>query len=461
MSWPALTGNRRDFLRVGGLGLGGLSLAHVLRAEAAAKEAGGAAHVRDMSVVLLFLCGGPSQYETFTPNMDAPEPFCSLTGEIATRLPGVTFGTTWPKLAERAQRLAIVRSYAPHDIADHAKAIRHTFTAGNALGMDASLGAIATRLGGRSHTAAGQPVFCELIETEIDSQYIEDMQRMRASDQPGTLGPACAPFAPNGDGQLNADMTLNLPLATLEDRRALLKSIDTFHRGLDSRGTMAALDQFGQQAVEVILGGAARRALDLSQEDPRVVARYDTSHWQVGWLAKRASTLGRRMLLARRLIEAGCRFVTVGMAGWDNHGNGNHPGVVEGMNRLARPADHVIATFLDDVAARGLSDRVLLVVTGEFGRTAKIQGQGGRDHWPGLCSLLLAGGGLKTGQVIGRANKRADGPDSEPVRLNHLVATILHTLFDVGQLRLAPSLPSDLTNWATVALSRGPLEAVA
>ena len=435
--------SRRDFLRVGSLGVAGLSLPWLL-AEQARASAADKSYMRDKSVVLLFLCGGPSQFETFDPNMTAPAPWCSLTGEVQTALPGVTFGATFPKLAERADRLAVVRSYAPHEIADHAMAIRHVLRAGDPLKGEISMGSIATRLTGSNHPTTGMPRYATLIEDESDSQYQEDMVRMRTGSQPGALGATCTPFASNSRGQAASDMRLSTPLERLDDRRRLLASLDKLKQEADSGGQLAASDRFAQQAVDVILGGHTQAALDLSKEDPRTVERYDTSRWQTGWLTKRESTIGRQMLLARRLVEAGCGFVTVGYAGWDNHGNDKHPGVVGGMHLLGTPLDHCVSAFLGDLAERGLSDKVLLVITGEFGRSPKIQAQGGRDHWPGLCPLVFAGGGLKMGQVIGRSTRRCDAPATEPYRLDNLFGTIMHTLFDAGKLRVAAGAPPEL-----------------
>lgn len=436
---------RRDFLKLGGLSLGGFGLPWLLSQQAQAAPD----FARDRAVVLLFLCGGPSQIETFDPNMTAPAPWCSLTGETKTALPGVTFGATYPKLAALAKRLAVVRSYAPHEISDHAKAIRHVLTGGDALKNGASLGAMVSRLRGGTNRATGAPHYSVLIEDEVDSQYREDMERMRSSSAAGGLGAAVAPFAPGGDEQLTQDMKLNLPLEHLEDRRRLLSALDRLKHERDQAerradDAYAAVDKFRAQAVEVILGGAVIRALDLSQEDPRTLAKYDTSRHDTGYLTRRPSTIGRQMLAARRLCEAGCSFVTVGYAGWDNHGNDKHPGVVEGMHLLGRPLDQAVAAFLEDVAERGLSEKILLVITGEFGRTPKIQQKGGRDHWPGLASLVFAGGGLKMGQVIGRSAPTAAIPSSDPHHLPHLVGTVLHTLFDAGKLRLDSGVPRDI-----------------
>jgi uncharacterized protein (DUF1501 family) len=435
--------SRRDFLRVGSLGLAGLTLPWLLRQSAAAKDLR-ESYIRERSVVLLFLCGGPSQMETFDPNMDAPAPWCSLTGELKTAIPGVTFGGTFPKLASHAKKLAVVRSYAPHGIADHAKAIRHVLTAGDPLKLGSSMGSLAARLIGSNHPQTGAPCYSTLIEDEDDSQYREDMERMRSSSSPGQLGATCAPFASGGESEMSADMQLNLPSEVLHDRRSLVQSFDRLSRHADALSRQDTYDRFGQQAVDVLLGGATRDALDLSKEDPKVVARYDTSHMQTGWLKRRASSIGRQMLTARRLCEAGASFVTVGSAGWDNHGNGNHPGVVEGMHLLGTPLDHAVSAFLEDVEQRGLSDKILLVITGEFGRTPKIQANGGRDHWPGLCPLVFAGGGIQAGQVIGRSSRACDRPTTDPLELDHLSGTIMHSLLDVGQLRLVAGVPRDL-----------------
>ncbi len=148
--------------------------------------------------------------------------------------------------------------------------------------------------------------------------------------------------------------------------------------------------------------------------------------------------------MARRLVEAGCGFVTVQNAGWDMHADGNNPGIEAGMKMLGPPLDHAVAAFLDDLEARGLDRKVLLVVTGDFGRTPRINKRGGRDHWAPLSTLALAGGGLNTGQVIGRSSRLADAPADEPVTPGALLATLLHVLFDVPRLRLMPGVPRDI-----------------
>jgi uncharacterized protein (DUF1501 family) len=202
-------------------------------------------------------------------------------------------------------------------------------------------------------------------------------------------------------------------------------------------------------------------AFDLSKEDPKVIERYDTSKliarerinrkWNNHkFYVDHNQTLGKLLLLARRLCEAGAGFVTVTTNFvWDFHADENNATVEEGMEYCATPFDHAVSAFIEDCAARGLSDKILLVCCGEMGRTPGINRKGGRDHWGGLAPLLLSGGGLRMGQVVGQSNRNAGEPASEPITGRNLIATIMHTLFDIPQLRLVPGLPPDVTRFAT------------
>ena len=435
---------RRDFLKAGTLGLGALGAGPFggsFGTIAAAAESAG--YVRDRAVVLLFLCGGPSQLETFDPKPDATDSSACQNGVIRTALPGECFGAAWPRLAERASRLAIVRQYSPHGIADHAQAIRHVLKGGDPLKNGASLGAMFTRVRGGVNPATGMPNFAEILEEELEDEYRQDRDRMRVGNTPGGFGLANGPFAPSGGGPLLEDLSLTLPLERLSRRRELLASLDGLRRLADASPAIDSAGKAERQAIDLLLGDSVRKALDLAEEDPAVRARYDTSGFREGYLEPRRGTLGARMLLARRLVEAGCGFVVVGMAGWDNHGNGKHPGVKKGMELLAPPVDHAVSAFLDDLRDRGLEDKVLLVVTGEFGRTPQLGGGGGRDHWPDLCPLLIAGGGTRPG-VYGRSDRRGARATSDPTTLSDLLATLAHAVFDMGRLRLDPTLPGDL-----------------
>ncbi len=186
---------------------------------------------------------------------------------------------------------------------------------------------------------------------------------------------------------------------------------------------------------------------DLSNEDPRVVARYDTSRLfrledatRYFDMRRASNLLGKQLLLARRLCEAGCGFVTVSDCGWDMHANNNSPRNMEGLRWLAPQVDHAVTAFIEDLKVRGLSDRILLIVTGEMGRTPQLNGSGGRDHWGNLTPLLIAGGGLRMGQVIGRSDSIGSRPTSTPYGPAHLFSTVMRFLFDTTQLRLRPEV---------------------
>jgi uncharacterized protein (DUF1501 family) len=437
---------RRDFLRAGTLGLGNLSLPWLLAHRARSAE-GGPGYVRDKAVVMLFLGGGASHIETFNPNLGAPEPYRSVTGEVKTRLPGVTLGGTFPLLARHAEKMIAVRSFR-HPVGSHPQAIRHVLTGGTdptGKGKEGfSLGSLYARLRGSNHPQTGMPTYALLLSPHKDGQYRRELQRVQAGSRPGPLGPACAPFNPEGGGTLLKDMTLNLPAERLQDRRKLLAEINRLKKGLGP-GVRDGYGPFEQQAVELLLGGAAK-AFDLSEENPRLVERYDTSMYECGKKVFQPSILGKQMLMARRLIEAGAGFVTVQSAGWDMHADGNNPGIEQGMKMLGPTVDKALSAFLEDVEARGLRDKVLVVLTGDFGRTPKINKRGGRDHWPRLCTLALWGGGLKTGQVVGRSDDKNGAPASDPVSTPNLLATIMHALFDVGTLRITRGVPRNLVS---------------
>ena len=441
--------SRRDFVRAGALAIGGLTLPQLLAAKEAAKQAG-KSYVRDRSIVLLFLGGGASHIETFNPNLDAPAPYCSINGEVKTSIPGLTLGSTFPQLADHADKLAVVRSFS-HDNGNHPKAIIHVLTGGTDPTGDGkqgqSMGSAYARIRGANDEATGLPTYCLLTSDETDGQYRTERGRIEAGSRPGQLGLAYAPFDPSGGSQLLKNLSLRIPAERLDDRKSLLSKLDTAKREIDATGNVAGADRFEQQALEMIVRGAGE-AFDIKREDKRLVERYDTSKFRVGKKLFQPSALGRQMLLARRLVEAGCGFVTVQNSGWDMHADGNNPGIAAGMEMLGRPLDKAVSAFLEDLESRGLTDKVLLIITGDFGRTPTINQRGGRDHYPKLCTLAFAGGGLARGQIIGQSGKRNDAPATDPIRPANLASTVLHALFDVGQMRLDPGVPRDLARLA-------------
>ena len=375
--------HRRQFLRVGGLSLGGLTLADWFAWKAFAKAQ--KLPLRDKSVIFLFQHGGPSQFETFDPKMDAPREIRSATGEIPTRLPGVTFGSTLERLAKLNDKFTIVRSFSTGDANHDIKPIVGRDT------LRANMGTLYARVAGALRPESAMPTNVALFPRAVDPASGPAITQFGNFEATGEFGSAYAPFVPGTGGGLQADLKLNLPQARLNDRRELLASLDQWKRRVEADGSFAGQDQFQQQAFAALERGLAD-AFDLGSEDPRVVARYDTAplmrrdHFSPQWknrehYADNAATLGKLLLLARRLCERGAGFVTVTTSFvWDMHADVNNAPMTVGMDYVGRPFDHAVSAFIEDCEARGLRDKILLVCCGEMGRTPRINAKGGRDH---------------------------------------------------------------------------------
>ncbi|MGE0755898.1 MAG: DUF1501 domain-containing protein [Pirellulaceae bacterium] len=436
---------RREFLRIGGLTLGA---AGSWLPWLAAQQSGTESLLKDRSVIFLFLHGGPSQFETFDPKMSAPAEIRSATGEIETRLPGVTFGGTFPRLASLADRVSIVRSFTTGDGNHDIKPVVSRATAG------ANIGSIYARVAGANHPQTGMPRNCALFPRSVDPDTQPNKMSFGKFNATGPLGSAFAPFIPGDGSDLQDALKLTMPRERLDDRRLLLAGLDRIKREVEPQ-LLDGADKFQSQAFDTIIGGVAE-AFDLAQEDPRIVAGYDTApRVRPDQISKRwnnynnyvdnAKSLGKLLLLARRLCERGCGFVTVTTNFvWDMHADVNNAGVEEGMQYMGSPLDHALAAYIDDVEARGLSDRILLVACGEMGRTPKINARGGRDHWGGLAPLLVHGGGLAMGQVVGQSSRDGGQPATTPYRIPNLIATIMHALLEVGKLRLIQGIPAEV-----------------
>ncbi len=390
---------RRDFLKIGALGAGALTLPQLLAARAAAKAAG--KPVKNTSVVWLWLAGGPTHVETFDPHMRAPVEYRSTTGEVKTRLPGVTIGGTFPKIARSAKRMAFVRSFA-HNNSGHVGGTHFLNTGYDNRNIDnggaparPSIGSIVARVRGSNHPTTGMPTYVAL-------------NRIRAGiDGPSFLGTPYSPFDPNGQALKN--LSLAVSEKRIDNRRVLLASLDRMNSEIDRSGAMEGLDRFEQQAFNLVLGGAPG-AFDIKKESAKTRDRYGKG-------------LGEQLLRARRLCEAGCGFVTLSYNGWDMHNQ-----IKSRMEKLSPSLDQAVAAFVEDIHERGLSDEIMLVVTGEFGRTPKVNKTGGRDHWAPLSTLAVAGGGLKMGQVVGESMPKGDAPRSTPIRPQDLMATVFQVL---------------------------------
>lgn len=457
--------NRRDFLRIGSLC--GLTLPQLFAASANAGT--GRSVYRNKSVVFLFLQGGPPQVETFDPKFDVAAKYRSCTGEVQTNVPGIWFGGTFPKLAQRADKVAVVRSFAT----GHGSHNQIPILTGNDP-TGAAMGALCARGTGPLHPETAVPMHTVIIPEAVEPGLklgsptgtfgLPGIKSRVATA--GNLGSGYRGFVRDGSEEQLANFQVKLSHDRFADRFQLLGELDGLQRRLDESGDLSGLGNLQQRAYDVLLRGVAE-AFDLSQEDPKTIAKYDTSHIfdmadyheggkhflyegkkrlvdQLRW----TNLLGKEMLLARRLCEAGCGFITVVDSSWDFHGRGaNNPGTPVGMNTLGVQVDHAVSAFLDDLEERGMSGDVLLVITGEMGRTpVKKNWDAGTDHHGSLTPLLLAGGGLKMGQAIGKSDRISSEPATHRYGPENLLATVLHTMFDAQELRVTPELlPADVS----------------
>jgi Protein of unknown function (DUF1501) len=404
---------RRNFLRVGALGAAGLTLPDLMRAEAQAGRSGS-----HKSIILIYLVGGPPQLDMFDLKPLAPREVAGPFRPIKTNVSGVEICEHMPRLAQRMDRMVVVRSIADSQ-ADHDAFQCYTGRdprAGGASGPWPTIGAAVAKVQGP--VDRGVPPYVSLCYPCTHPPYNEP--------GPGFLGVAQSPFRPLGDGR--DDLVLRgITQDRLHDRRRLLASIDRFRRESDARGMMTGLDAFTEQAMGVLTSSRLAEALDLSREDPRLVDRYGTGDATVFIDGNGAPRVPQSFLAARRLIEAGARVVTVNYSKWDWHG---HPygSCFDRCREDMEVFDRAFSALLDDLRERGLDKDVTVAVWGDFGRTPTINANVGRDHWPRVAFGLLAGGGLRCGQVIGATDRLGGEPIERPVKFAELFATLYHTL---------------------------------
>ena len=422
---------RRNFLKAGLAGLAGLSLPDLLSVRARAAEVGRPIG-GDKAVILLWMTGGPSQIDTWDPKPDRPLQNRGPFGVIPTKLPGVHICEHLPKQAALLDRFTIIRSVdARHSNHEPNK----VFQTGNleaeprinpAAEMYPAIGSIVAK-----HRGPNQPGMPPYVAFQTSRTHIA---------YGGYLGQSFDPFVANratrlpiytdvgvDTGRTTDAEFFRLPAGLtherLMDRRSLLADLDGLRRAIDRSDAVAAMDRYGRQAVEILVGRRAQEAFDLSRESASTVDRYGSHLWC------------RQALLARRLVEAGVAFVTLDLSyhtasgTWDNHGDNIPPygGISKGLRPLLPLFDHLFTTLVSDLDERGLLDDVLVIAMGEFGRTPMMGTQGstdGRDHWNAVMSMALAGGGLRHGQVIGASESDGGHIRERPVTPGDLAATI-------------------------------------
>lgn len=402
--------SRRDFLRVGVLGATGLTLSRYLQLA----EAGEIRPAKARSAVFIHLAGGPSHLDTFDPKPDAP---AEVRGEFRpqdTNVPGVRICEHLPRLAHCADRYAIVRGVT-HSIADHNLGTQYLVTGNRPIPSleYPGYGAVAAR------ELPGDPELPSFVAIPSTFQRPGFLGVRYAALQTGAMPVPGRPFTVRGIG------LGGLTPSAVERRGQLLREVDTAFRGFETHSDLLdGLDRFKQQAYGIISSPRARQAFDLSKERRDVVERFGPTGF------------GQSCLLACRLLEAGVRFVTISFGGWDTHAQnfqtlkGGAP-VMKGQR--ARPGllpqlDAGLASLLERLGERGLFDSTAVFVTGEFGRTPKVNRAAGRDHWARAMFALLAGGGIRGGQVIGASDAKGEGPDGVGHKPDDLAASFYHSL---------------------------------
>ncbi|GAB4135242.1 MAG: DUF1501 domain-containing protein [Planctomycetaceae bacterium] len=403
--------SRRNFLTVGGIALGGIALSDALRAEAVAKT--GSNH---KAIINIYLPGGPSHIDLWDLKPEAPKEIRGEFKPIQTNVPGIEICELFPRMAKMMDKFIPVRSIADADG-------RH----------DAYQCMTGRRFGDRQ-PPGGWPAagaFVSKLQGKVNSAVPPNVALMYATGnrtwgEPGTggfLGVQHNPFNLVGRKARSSAENMVLQGITLErlkDRRSLMKSLDNYRREADTTGLMESMDVYSQQAVGILTTSKLADALDLSKEDPKIVARYGKS--QEKFQRDGAPKMIENFCIARRLVEAGARFVSLNYSRWDWHGG-------DGMNfprsREEFPLlDQGLAALVTDLHERGLDKDVSVVVWGEFGRTPKINARNSRDHWPKVSCAMLAGGGMKTGQVIGKTNRNGEYAVDRPVKFQEVFATL-------------------------------------
>ncbi len=402
---------RRSFLKIGGLAMGGLSLPQLLQAEAVS---GRKSH---KAVIMVFLSGGPPHQDMVDLKVDAPVEIRGEFQPIATNVPGIDICEHLPLLAQRMDRLAIIRSLVGSE-GRHAafQCMTGHSVNGQPSGGWPSLGAAVSKLQGPLRS--GTMPFVSLSPRMKNGPWGDP-------GQAGFAGQAHAPFSPNAE---QAQLGLSgISVEGLRGRRSLLNGIDRLKREVEQSGALDGFESQYQAAFGILTSNQLVEALDLEREDPRVRDRYGRGAIENAGYGDAGPLMNEYFLAARRLVEAGARVVTLAYGRWDWHGRPHGTNFENARDHLPQ-FDQGLTALLDDLHERGLDEDVSVVVWGEFGRTPVINKNGGRDHWPQVGCAMLAGGGMKTGQVIGATNRLGEFPKERPVHFQEVFATLYQNL---------------------------------
>jgi uncharacterized protein DUF1501 len=415
--------SRRDLLRIGSLGLGGLCLPDLLAAQAASGNSR-----PDTSVILFWMWGGPSQLETWDMKPDAPSEYRGPFRPISTNVPGLDICELFPLQARQAHRFSLIRSLH-HEMASHNDGSIELLTGktpdrpdptSTARSTHPDLGMVASRVRDRHPTGMPQYIGIPTKPFMTDPTYLGlNCNAYLTGD------PSVAKFRPP-----NLSLDAGMDVSRLDDRRSLVGQLDRLQRRMEVNAMFEGQDRFREHAFQLLSSNAVSRAFDLDSESPQLRDRYGRTLW------------GQSCLLARRLAEAGSAVITIdalapkpGLSAyfsWDDHASPT-PGwdLARGMTLRATDMDPALSALIDDIYDRGLDQRVMVVALGEFGRTPRLtyaNGCMGRDHWPQSQSALIAGGGLRMGQVVGATNSKAEYPAERPYTPQDLLATIYRHL---------------------------------
>ncbi len=415
--------SRRDFIKIGGMALGGLSLAQMLEADAQA--ANGSNH---RAIINIYMPGGPSHIDLWDLKPDAPSEIRGEFRPMKTNVPGIEICELFPRMASMMDKFIPIRSICDADGRHDAYQCMTGWKVGQREPREGrpNWGSWVSHLHGQVNPAT---------PPNVSLMYPTGNRTWGETQDGGFLGARQSPFGlvEKDPSKANANMVLQgVTLDRLRDREALRNAVDRFQREFDASGAAERMDVYNQQALGILTTSRLVDALDLSQEDPKVLERYgenDPKYQRDG-----APKMIRNFCIARRLIEAGARVVSLNYSRWDWHGG-------DGMNfprsRQEFPLlDRGMSALIQDLHERGLDQDVSVVLWGEFGRTPKINKNNSRDHWPNVSCAMLAGGGMKTGQVIGSTNKFGEHAVDRPVKFQEVFATLYKNVgIDVGKVR--------------------------